>query len=122
MSKELIFEEFEKEHCVKCGNCCRSFEKFQITKRELKQIAQHLNITWQELLKRLHTRLIGDKCYIKQPCIFLKDNICTIYEIRPWNCRAFPMYAIAEDNSKLLQDIDCAVVRALREEWRKYTK
>jgi Fe-S-cluster containining protein len=109
-------DNFMEIHCDKCGECCRTFPKFQITKRELKQIAKRLDISWQKLIKRLRTRLIGQKCYIHQPCIFLKDNLCRIYDIRPWNCRAFPLYPIIENNELLLRDLsfECNIILEAR--------
>lgn len=104
-------DKFMQIHCDKCGNCCRTFTKFKITKRELKQIAKHLDTTWQTLIKRLRTRLVGQHCYITQPCPFLENNLCTIYEIRPNNCRGFPVYPIMEDNTRLQSGLtfECAI-------------
>ena len=114
MSHEL--DAFMLLHCDKCGGCCRTFEKFKVTKRELKQIAKHLDVTWQNLIKQLSTRLIGDHCYIHQPCTFLTGNTCSIYDVRPWNCRGFPLYPIAENNALLLKELPfkCAVIAALK--------
>ncbi len=111
-----IVDTFMLVHCDKCGACCRTFKKTKITKRELKQIANRLDISWQKLLKRLQTRLIGGNCFIHQPCIFLKDSLCSIYDIRPSNCRAFPLYAIIEKPALLLKDpgFTCKILEEAR--------
>lgn len=41
-------------------------------------------------------------------CIFLKDNLCQIYEIRPRQCREYPLEIESEDsNIVILIDLDC---------------
>ena len=113
MSEETLFMQ---AHCIKCGNCCRAFDKFKITKKELKQIAKYRTTTWQILIKQLNTRMVGQTCYINQPCPFLKDNLCSIYAVRPWNCKAFPVHAIIEDKTRLDSELgfECAVVEATK--------
>lgn len=56
--------------CIKCGECCK-------------------NLNMSDIYKELHK---GDEI-----CIYLKDNICTIYEDRPLLCRVDESYILFKD-------------------------
>jgi Fe-S-cluster containining protein len=108
-----------KFECKKCGKCCtiiKNNEKsmgglplFEWEKEELEKIALENGIK----LMIGPTDLVFDKksnSYIcinfslkQEPCVFLKDNKCSIYEKRPFICRYFPLaqspLIIREDKS-----------------------
>lgn len=79
--------------CQRCGACCSNFTGLFIRKAEIRVIAKRLKISVKKFKRRYNPthkathlwRLRGD------PCHFLKGkNQCTIYEVRPLTCRAFP--------------------------------
>jgi len=88
---DLLFE------CSKCGLCCG----------DTKQKARHILLLESEvntiseamcLPKQTFTKQIVNKtpyCYemkkdFEGRCLFLKDNKCTIYSLRPLICRFYP--------------------------------
>lgn len=92
--------------CLKCGNCCRNFGSdgsfsglplFEWEKEEFEKIAKEKKIN----LEIKPTNILFDKMskeYVcltfsmkNQPCPFLKNNVCSIYEKRPIVCRSFPL-------------------------------
>lgn len=71
--------------CTQCGNCCHG----------------DVPLNREEVDSKIFKMKKGSKvCYSmtdmfiegehKQPCIYLKDNKCTIYDTRPKRCREFP--------------------------------
>jgi hypothetical protein len=71
--------------CIKCGHCCRSLI-LEISREEAER------------------RGIADKCHLmlggqvysmnsrqapRFECVFLKDNLCSIYDKRPYMCQMF---------------------------------
>ncbi|MHA1309688.1 MAG: YkgJ family cysteine cluster protein [Candidatus Helarchaeota archaeon] len=115
-----------KFKCVKCGNCCRNKNLIvTITHYDLLKIYYTLklnsiddlldivafyeiDINDKELLKRLiyPEFIINNKYCIlglnknnDGSCIYLKDNKCTIYKIRPKICRIFPFNFIEKSNN-----------------------
>ena len=78
--------------CTKCANCCRVSE-VGITDRDVEKLAKFLGMSKEEFLHDSTQRdEEGDLILRKTEagCIFLKDNLCTVYEARPQNCANFP--------------------------------
>ena len=85
--------------CSKCPAYCCSYDRIQITKRDVLRIARHFGISYQQAEKRYaKTSPIGrvfrhkkDHIY-KQVCQFLDSETrrCTIYHARPAVCREYP--------------------------------
>ena len=77
--------------CMQCANCCKTMTP-TFRKADITRIAAHTGMTpkafadkW--LLKEEDT---GDWINKTQPCQFLIDNKCSIYEVRPKDCAEFP--------------------------------
>ena len=95
-TKEVMLQ--EGKDCKKCGRCCNHGSGF-ILESELKQIADFLNISEEELKKNhlTETELLNTKIWksklIKEgkkpygPCTFLKNNICEIQPVKSLHCR-----------------------------------
>jgi len=78
--------------CQQCGQCCREIS-FPDPK-SLQNVINSLKIDILQLSKefikngkrRDHCKLLSELCQIK-PCIFLQENVCRIYTLRPLICR-----------------------------------
>ena len=86
-------EDIEAEiDCTTCANCCRVTE-VGITDRDVDKLAKFLGMTREEFLRDSTQRDEDDALILKRNesgCIFLHDNLCTVYEARPQNCANFP--------------------------------
>jgi hypothetical protein len=79
--------------CTKCANCCRTMDVV-VSGTEMTRIAAHLDMRLEDVLRLYtvfdpHTRertLAGRD----GACVFLDNNLCMIYEVRPKTCRDFP--------------------------------
>jgi uncharacterized protein len=90
---EVDKEVWAETDCLQCANCCKTMTP-TFTTKDIKRISAHFNQTPEEFTKKwlYKERGTGDMMNKKQPCQFLnlKDNKCSIYEIRPADCSGFP--------------------------------
>ncbi len=78
-------------NCMECANCCKTMTP-TFTKKDVKRIAEHLDMTPKDFTaKWLIKEEDGTDMVNKiQPCQFLVNNMCSIYEVRPADCAEFP--------------------------------
>ena len=81
--------------CTQCGDCCRHDEGYVwVNQKEISAISAHLGLDEDEMRKR-YVRRVGRRfSLIEKPnldCIFW-DNGCTIYPVRPRQCRTYPFW------------------------------
>lgn len=96
---KLVTESLEKEvwqevDCLTCANCCKTMTP-TFNAADLKRISAHFGQSVEEFQKKwLRRERSGDRDWLNktEPCQFLnlKDNKCSIYEIRPSDCAGFP--------------------------------
>lgn len=93
--------------CTACGDCCTGGHGFVwLSDEEIGRMASHLKLSRAMFLKR-HCRTVDGKISLSErrnkkgeyDCIFLKphpDNPaargCSIYPVRPTQCRTFPFW------------------------------
>ncbi len=83
---------WKETDCLACANCCKTMTP-TFNNADIKRISAHFGQTPDEFKKKwLKKDRIGDYVNTRQPCQFLnlKDNKCSIYEIRPADCSGFP--------------------------------
>jgi Fe-S-cluster containining protein len=102
--------------CIKCGACCKNRDLLvTLTGRDLVKIAITLGLNAEEMLRAIdfyvqaegnsipeglkHIPQISTEAGLATialkknddgDCIFLKDDLCMIHEIRPGACASFP--------------------------------
>lgn len=98
--EETTQQELEKKAlpCDQCGHCCR-FGSGYLTEHDVEHIAEYLQITQDTLRERyleqvplltktmFRPRLERQPGFVYGPCVFLDNNRCTIYPVRPVYCR-----------------------------------
>jgi Fe-S-cluster containining protein len=93
--------------CTKCGNCCRledflSAGEINAKPNEHPEVRSSIKALFEELGRIWEADEAKYDKYIKHnPCPFLVDKSCSIYEIRPEGCRLFPQTAFG------MQSLDC---------------
>jgi hypothetical protein len=99
MSDENIpwYKDGLKFSCTGCGQCCTGSPGFVwVTEDEIDQIADHLNLKTSDFSRLYIRRVDGRLSLIEMAktydCVFLKDRKCTIYNVRPKQCRTFPWW------------------------------
>jgi hypothetical protein len=82
--------------CLLCGDCCRGEPGFVwISREQMDVVAKHLNLPLEKF-KEQYTRKVGDRHSLIElangDCVFWSGNGCTIYPVRPVQCRTFPFW------------------------------
>jgi len=83
--------------CERCALCCRDTERrarsILLLETEVKRISEETSLSIEEFAERIR----GFEPYVYRmrktedgKCVFLKDNLCSIYRIRPLICRFYP--------------------------------
>ncbi|MBS1772673.1 MAG: YkgJ family cysteine cluster protein [Bacteroidetes bacterium] len=82
---------WEEVDCMNCANCCKTMTP-TYTRKDIVRISEHLKMTPKEFTDKWLEKDPdnGDWMNKKQPCQFLIDNKCSIYEVRPKDCAEFP--------------------------------
>ncbi len=84
--------------CTQCGHCCAGAPgTVFMNAAESERIARHLGLTREAFLGQYaypvdggHSlREVGDN----YACIFFRNERCTIYDVRPTQCRTFPFWS-----------------------------
>ncbi len=85
---------FKCTHCGKC--CCGEPGYVWLDEDEMEQIALFLQISKKEFIKKYvrqtHNRYSLIETKNNYSCIFLQDNKCRIYPVRPKQCKTFPWW------------------------------
>jgi Fe-S-cluster containining protein len=86
------------KNCKKCGHCC-SYGSGYILEKELKRIAEFLQISEKELKEKHVDEVYRFGTFVFKPklnyksekpygnCVFLKNKQCSIHTIKPLHCR-----------------------------------
>lgn len=85
--------------CTRCGRCCSGPEQGNVwvTEEEIDRMAAHLGLEREEFF-RLHVREVGEGWSLREKeenldCVLYDPaRGCTVYEVRPAQCRAFPFW------------------------------
>jgi Fe-S-cluster containining protein len=92
LASELHADAFGRIDCTRCANCCKTMRP-GVSAEDIERIAEHLGMSC-EAFTAAYLEANQDKGGYRikaAPCPFLgSDDRCTIYEIRPENCREFP--------------------------------
>jgi Fe-S-cluster containining protein len=79
--------------CTKCANCCREGEA-GVTPRDIEKLSKFIGVTREEFREQFTMRASDNELILKRSegtgCVFLKDNLCTVYEARPRSCADYP--------------------------------
>jgi len=106
------FKDGLRFECTGCGNCCTGGPGYVwISEEETKRLGEYLKLT-PALVLRQYTRKMDGRISLKEKrpnakgeydCVFLKEvpvenaahetrRICTIYPVRPLQCRTWPFW------------------------------
>jgi Fe-S-cluster containining protein len=78
--------------CQQCGQCCKDLS--YPDPESFNNVTEAIKINIQQLIRRFtkngqkrdDTDIVAERCQ-KKPCIFLQDDLCLIYSMRPLLCR-----------------------------------
>lgn len=91
-----FYEQGLRFSCTSCGECCRlPGGKVRISSEEIETISGYLSLDRQSFLRE--NALQDEQGWALEDedhsaCIFLQDDLCSIYDVRPEQCRTFPFW------------------------------
>ena len=87
-----LYREVSREiDCTKCANCCKILHPI-LKPPDVRRLAKHLELS----INQFRSRFLADdpkregSVFRDQPCPFLQDNLCRVYDHRPNDCRSYP--------------------------------
>jgi hypothetical protein len=91
LAVELHRQAFHIVDCTRCANCCKTMD-IRVSEEDVARIAGHLNMASAEFVERYAAvDEEGNRRFSQKPCPFLgEDDRCTIYAVRPTDCREYP--------------------------------
>jgi Fe-S-cluster containining protein len=81
--------------CTGCGECCRWPGHVLLRDQDIEELAAYLGLTVRVFVEQ-YTRLASNRAQLSLrdqedgSCIFLVDDACSVYGVRPKQCRTFP--------------------------------
>ncbi len=90
--KTIAQEVEDSIDCTSCGNCCR-VATTPISDRDAEHLGRYLGVRLADFLRDYTLETPEEGRILKRDengCIFLKGNLCSVYESRPDTCRLFP--------------------------------
>ncbi len=75
--------------CTKCGNCCKKATPC-LSKRDVERLAVAKKVSEADIETDYTVIDKEERIWKTQPCAFLSENKCTVYELRPDDCRSYP--------------------------------
>jgi Fe-S-cluster containining protein len=77
--------------CTQCANCCKTMTP-TYNKEDVTRIAAHLRMQPKVFIQKYLKKEPDSKDWVNKevPCVFLVDDKCSIYSIRPLDCAEFP--------------------------------
>ena len=86
----------EQIDCTQCANCCREGEA-GVTQRDIEKLAKFIGVSHEEFRNQFTMQAEDGELILKRTagvgCVFLKDNLCTVYDARPRSCVGYPHLA-----------------------------
>lgn len=94
---ERIFN-IQQEICERCGTCCTKMRPMNVTKSQLKAIAEKEGKSYKKIKKysRARPNRDGTLNVSRNPCPFFEKGNCSVYDERPTVCRSYPATQIQE--------------------------
>ena len=96
-SMRFTFPKDVRFECNRCAQCCGDTETKPRMILLLKNEAERISRKTSKRLDEFAERIVGQEPYVylmrktfDGKCVFLKDNLCAVYEMRPLICRFYP--------------------------------
>jgi len=77
--------------CRQCANCCKVISPI-LQELDIQRLSSHLNLEPAVFRQRylVFEEKEGGHYFREMPCPFLSDNLCSVYDHRPNDCRSYP--------------------------------
>lgn len=94
-------EHLDEFQCQRCLKCCTNPGHIYISHEEVERIAAFLNISEETFLNDHCDLVMKPRLTLKNnpdgSCSMLKGNACSIHEVKPYQCKTFPIKWTTKD-------------------------
>ena len=82
---------WQDTNCTACANCCKTMTPTYL-QADIDRISAHLGMPSATFIDKWLKKEEGSEDWVNttQPCQFLINDMCSIYEVRPADCAEFP--------------------------------
>jgi Fe-S-cluster containining protein len=112
--------------CTQCANCCKTVRP-TLSDEDVDRLVRRLGRAREEFIRQyLGPTEPGDDNPWQTnstPCPFLKDNLCSVYEDRPTDCRKYPYLYEPDFTSRTIGTVNrtfqCPIVYEVMEKLKQ---
>lgn len=92
--------------CKKCANCCKEMKPV-LDIKDIQKLSKGLDLSVSLFKSKYLTKDGESENYVfnKNPCPFLKANLCSNYALRPEGCKSYPYLHNSVFSSRLINVI-----------------
>jgi Fe-S-cluster containining protein len=104
------------EGCEGCGAKCCASNLIFLTLYDFEQVSKNFPIFFRLKNKKLsiilffYNKISSDNK--EKKCIYLKNDLCSIYEYRPYACKSFP-FSFEAENTNFSYSNECHAIRKI---------
>ena len=97
MTKSPWYSDGLKFKCTECGGCCTGEPGYVwISEEEIVEMASYLELDLDTFSKK-YLRKVNNRWSLREKpanhdCVFLDGKRCTVYPVRPSQCKTFPWW------------------------------
>ena len=99
--------------CTRCGGCCTGQGYVWVSEGRIREIAEFLDMSVERFSRRYVRRVDNRLSLVEKEhadCVFWeRDKGCTIYPVRPVQCRTFPFWPEHLESSDAWRDLAAEV-------------
>lgn len=111
---EIVREVEAVIDCTQCANCCRALE-ISLDHDDIARLATHLCRTCAAVEQQyVAPGRLCDRAFAHSPCALLDGNRCSVYPVRPRDCREYPHLQKGQFRQRMWQLLshaeDCPIV------------
>jgi len=96
--------------CTGCGGCCTGSPGYVwVSEEEIVRLSEFLKLSQEEFVRK-YTHVLYGRISLKElprshyDCVFLEGKRCSVYSVRPKQCRTFPWWKDALSSPQAWQE------------------
>ena len=86
--------------CTRCSRCCRHETGYVfLSEKDIQRFSSYFSLNRNDFIEKYCIRVnfgFSERISLKEQenfdCVFWKHGICSVYEARPLQCRAYPFW------------------------------
>lgn len=102
--QNVVLEVSKRIDCTTCARCCKTLVP-GFSDEDIDRIAKHLSLSRKEFIQYYLRKRDKKEYEMRQvPCLFLKDNKCSLYDVRPTVCKSYPKLSTKSNSYEVVSN------------------